>query len=59
MLSLQLRGLTLGAVLRQTVHAGHETSRDVQEVISSLISVGEGGVCLFYCLLPLHLLTDL
>lgn len=38
---------------------GHKTSKDVQEVIPSLISVGEGGGCLFCCLLPLYLLTKL
>lgn len=30
---------------------GHKTSKDVQEVIPSLISVGEGGGCFVVCYL--------
>lgn len=58
-LSGEVREPIPGAVLWQEVCAGQETPKGVQEVISSLTSVGEGDVCLFCCLLPIHLLTKL
>lgn len=49
-------------MLWQAVCVGHETSKDVQEVISSHISVGvwwgKGGACLFVLLFVTSLFAN-